>query len=63
MEKLFNFALGYIACLLWAILAILISSLYLDISLWEEMTSIRPYISAFLLAVTMVVLRTYRDEE
>lgn len=63
MSKVFNFLLSYIACLLGAILAILINSLYLDISLGEEMTSLRPYISTFVLAVVMVTLRRYKDEE
>lgn len=63
MEKVFNFVLSYIACLLGAILAILINSLYLDISLGEEMTSLRPYISAFVLTVVVVSLRNYKDEE
>ena len=63
MEKVFNFVLSYIACLSGATLAILINSLYLDISFGEEMTSLRPYISAFVLAVVMVTLRRYKDEE
>lgn len=63
MEKVFNFVLSYMACLLGATLAILINSLYLNISLEEEMTSLRPYVSAFVLAVVMVSLRNYKGEE
>lgn len=61
MEKVFDFVLSYIACLAGVILSILVSSLYFDMSLSEEISSIRPYVSALILAILMIVLR--KNEE
>lgn len=62
MEKVFDFVLSYIACLAGVILSILISSLYFDMSLSEEIASIRPYASALILAVLMTVLRKIEEK-
>ena len=63
MEKVFDFALSYIACFAGVILSILVSSLYFDMSLSEEISSVRPYISALILAVLMTVLRKFEEKE
>lgn len=62
MEKVFDFTISYIACLAGVVLSILVSSLYLDMSLSEEMSSIRPYISALLLTILMAVFRKFEEE-
>lgn len=62
MEKVFDFTISYIACLAGVVLSILVSSLYIDMSLSEEMSSIRPYISALLLAILMAVFRKFEEE-
>ena len=61
MEKIFDFVLSYIACLIGIILSILVSSLYSDMSLSEEMSSIRPYTSALMLSIVIVALRNFRE--
>lgn len=63
MEKVFDFVLSYIACFAGVILSILVSSLYFDMSLSEEISSVRPYISALILAVLMTVLRKFEEKE
>lgn len=62
MEKVFDFTISYIACLAGVVLSILVSSLYLDMSLSEEMSSIRPYISALLLTILIAVFRKFEEE-
>lgn len=62
MGKVFDFVLSYIACLTGVILSILVSSLYSDMSLSEEMSSIRPYASALILAILMIVLRKIEEK-
>lgn len=62
MEKVLDFTMSYIACLAGVILSILVSSLYFDMSLSEEISSIRPYISALILAVLMTVLRKIEEK-
>ena len=63
MEKVFDFVLSYIACFAGVILSILVSSLYFDMRLSEEISSIRPYISALILAILMTVLRKFEEKE
>lgn len=62
MEKVFGYVLSYVACLMGGVLGILVSSLYFDMSLSEEVSSIRPYISALILSVVLVTLRNSREE-
>ena len=62
MEKVFGYVLSYVACLMGAVLSILVNSLYSDMSLLEEMSSIRPYIYALILSVVLVTLRNFREE-
>lgn len=62
MEKVFDFVLSYIACFAGVILSILVSSLYFDMSLSEEISSIRPYVSALILAILMTVLRKIEEK-
>lgn len=63
MEKVFGFTISYIACLAGVVLGILVSSLYSDMSLSEEMTSIRPYASTLMLTIVLVALRNFRDSQ
>lgn len=63
MEKAFDFTLSYIACLIGVILSILVGSLCFDMSLSEEISSVRPYIFALMLAILMTVFRKFEEEE
>lgn len=63
MEKVLDFTITYIACFAGVILSILVSSLYFDMSLSEEISSIRPYIFALVLAILMTVLRKFEEKE
>lgn len=63
MERVFDFMSSYLACLIGVVLGVLVSSLYLDMGFSEEMSSIRPYLSALILAILMTILRKFEEEE